>query len=134
MRRRLGFTIIELLIVLSILGILATVLLPRVLAARKAALEGAAQAYSSSVATALSAVLATDETLQPSDVEAGTFNCGQRAAATETVTVSGTAFNFGWGPAPAAVTACVVNGDDTAGTILVDITTNVATYSNGVRQ
>lgn len=129
-----GFTLVEILVVIAVLGILSIVLLAVVYQSRVQAQERAAQAYSAGVAKALTAVLTTDSSLTPEDVAGGTFNCGAGAPATTQVVIDGVAYEYGWSAAPGSVTACTVAPAAIAPMIDVEITTELSTYVNGANQ
>jgi len=68
MRNAKGFTLIELLIVIAIIAILAAVLIPNVLNARKRAQDSAAQSYARQVATWIAAADSANQISSPSSL------------------------------------------------------------------
>ncbi|WP_038047210.1 prepilin-type N-terminal cleavage/methylation domain-containing protein [Thermus caliditerrae] len=71
MRNAKGFTLIELLIVIAIIAILAAVLIPNVIGARKRANDSATQGYMRQVATFVESYLAANPANKVGDLTEG---------------------------------------------------------------
>ena len=106
--RHSGFTLVEVLIVIAIIGILATAFVPKAIQAKRVALESAAMTYARNVYTAGTAYLAEQggNTFGPKDCSAG-FDVGSYH-----VTV----------PDSNAVSVCSAD-TDASGRASVDVTT-----------
>jgi len=119
MRNAKGFTLIELLIVIAIIAILAAVLIPNVLNARKRAQDSAAQSYARQVATWIAAADTAGKISDPTKLKSCTDDILKKEGA----------------PAdhPAAVNDCKISFDKDAQRFTVTVTsksgaTFTATY------
>jgi len=135
--RTQGFTLIELLIVIAIIAILAAVLIPNVVAARKRANDSAAKSYARQVVTAVESYLSADPSNTIGDIlkntlngkTAGAGNAGDQSTAEckdiDALNQSGTFQGDLATKYPTSVKACYIYSDGTGGYgVAVRSTTN----------
>jgi len=108
-----GFTLIELLIVIAIIAILAAVLIPNVIGARKRANDSATQSYMRQVATYVESYLAADPTYTIQDITGGTGVAGDESGECNAITeLTNEGLNATY---PASVSSCAVVDDGKGG-------------------
>jgi type IV pilus assembly protein PilA len=120
MRNAKGFTLIEILIVIAIIAILAAVLIPNVLNARKRAIESSAQAFARQVATWVAAAdtagSAPTTLTTPADCKSQSWLISEGAPATY----------------PSSVKTCTITYDQTNGRYTINVTATTGTSFTAV--
>jgi prepilin-type N-terminal cleavage/methylation domain-containing protein len=118
MKTRSGFTILELLMVITVIGILAVAFIPNVINAKRRSYDTGAQLYAKNMNQWITSWLANDQTRSTTDLD---------TSCTNAIYVSEGAPN----QLPLYITSCTVliepNGVGTFGTTVVSITGAVYT-------